>query len=95
MNERTCENLLQGDTADLHEALHAAFSALGIARVVRGARALAQQRPQGATNCFLALAYGELLRSAESVRNWSRRPLFSTASHRCPPSSAASLSCWT
>lgn len=59
MNERTCENLLQGDTADLHEALHAAFSALGIARVVRGARALAQRRPEGKTHCFLALAYGE------------------------------------
>jgi hypothetical protein len=44
-NEWICENMLQGDTAHPREALHAAFSALGIARVVRGARALAQQRP--------------------------------------------------
>jgi hypothetical protein len=40
MDIGTSENLLEGGTSDPREALHAAFSELGIARVVRGARAL-------------------------------------------------------
>jgi len=40
------------------ESLQAAFTALGISRVVAGARSL-YLRPAGWMTCFLALAYGD------------------------------------